>query len=238
MPVPRRVRDRVRLEQRLDLVDVPVEPGGADVDEGVRTRALVAEAGGQSQRPLAPGERRVHVLREHRQLGDDAVGARELRRRAERLQDRDRLERRRVGGLAVACDPVVARHRPRGTDPRPPGRPGFGRSRSRARCPRTPRRDGRSRTRPRRAPPARPPARREAAGRRSARRAGSGSTPRGSRPTPPPAARRRARTRRPRPLHPRPRRGGRCARDRRPPRAGQRGSRRAAAVAPRSGDST
>ena len=42
------------------------------------------------------------VLGEHRELRDAAAGARELDRLAERLEDRDRLERLRARGLAVA----------------------------------------------------------------------------------------------------------------------------------------
>ena len=111
-------------------------------------------------------ERRLGVLREHRELGDDAVGARELDRRAERLEDRDRLERRRARGVAVAGEPVEARQRRGCSGRRPRRRRARGRSRSRARSRRTRRRAGRRR-RPR-SPAPRAPS--------PARRAGSRST--------------------------------------------------------------
>ena len=65
------------------------------------------------ERPLAPLERRLGVLGQHLELRHAAVGARELGRRAERLEDRDRLARQPPRGLAVALDPVVAREHAR-----------------------------------------------------------------------------------------------------------------------------
>ena len=58
-------------------------------------------------------ERLVAVLRQHRELRHAAAGARELDRLAERLEDRDRLQRLRPSGRAVADEPVKPREHPR-----------------------------------------------------------------------------------------------------------------------------
>ncbi len=107
--IARGVGDRVRLEQHLRLAAIPHDHRAADVDERVRARALVAHPGRQLERLLAPVARLVGILREHRELGQPAVGARELGRLAERLEDRDRLDSLRPRGLPVADVPVEAR---------------------------------------------------------------------------------------------------------------------------------
>ena len=104
-------------------------------------------------------ERLLGVLGEHRELGEAAVGAGELDRLAERLEDRDRLERLRARGVAVAGEPVEARQDPRAAADGRLVAELSRRSRSRARSPGRRPRAGRRRTRRSPAPRARPPAR-------------------------------------------------------------------------------
>ena len=100
------VREGVSLEQRRDLAVVDVQLDAGDVDERVRARALVAELRRELERALPPDERLVVVLGELLELREAAVGAGELDRLAERLEDLDRLERLRARGVAVAGVPV------------------------------------------------------------------------------------------------------------------------------------
>ena len=115
VPVPGGIGNGVRLEERRGVAGIHLDLGAADVDERVRARLLVAEPGRQLERPLPPLERLLGVLREHRQLREAAVRARQLDRLAERLEDRDRLERLRARGVAVARDPVESRQDPGAT---------------------------------------------------------------------------------------------------------------------------
>ena len=85
---------------------VDVEGDAAEVDQHVRARALVAELRRELECPFSPEERLVVVLRKILQLGEAAVGAGELDRLAERLEDLDRLERLRARGIPIARVPV------------------------------------------------------------------------------------------------------------------------------------
>ena len=113
MPVGGGVGDGVRLEQRGGLSRVELQPGRAEVDQRVRARAFVAEPARECKRQIAPQERLLGVLREHRELREPAVGASELDRLAERLEKRDRLERLRPRRRALAREPVQPRKEPR-----------------------------------------------------------------------------------------------------------------------------
>jgi len=85
VPVAGGVGDGVRLEQPVERAGVDLDSGGAEVDERVSARLLVAEPGRELERPVAPELRRADFLREHAELRQGAVGAGELDRRAERL---------------------------------------------------------------------------------------------------------------------------------------------------------
>jgi hypothetical protein len=61
------------------------------------------------ERPRPPGQRLLAVFREHRELRHAAVGAGELDRLAERLEDLDRPARLGPRRLAVAGEPVQPR---------------------------------------------------------------------------------------------------------------------------------
>ena len=195
---PAASRDGVRLEQHRGVARIALETSRVPMLTSACARVLsspsrVASSSARSPQSIAS----LGVLGEHRELREPAVGARELDRLAERLEDRDRLDapspargspspayqwnrdRTRVQRPTAASSPSSRVDRDRALDRR-----------------RTRRRGGRRRRRPSRAPRARPPARAAGAGRRSPRRGGSASTPRGSTRAPPRAARRRARSRR------------------------------------------
>ena len=126
--------------------------GGADVDERVGARALVAEPGRELERPVAPQNACSGSSASIAELRQPAVGAGQLDRLAERLEDRDRLARLDPRCVAVAREPVEPRQRPACSGRPPPRRRDRRRSRSPARSRRTRRRAGRRRTRPSPAP--------------------------------------------------------------------------------------
>jgi hypothetical protein len=99
----------VRLEQRCGVVRIHLDPRAAHVDERVRARGVVAEAGRELERSPSPAARLLAVVGQHRQLRDPAAGPGELDRLAQWLQDRDRLDGLGPGRAAVAGEPVEAR---------------------------------------------------------------------------------------------------------------------------------
>ena len=103
LALARGVGDLVRLEQRRRLAAVALHLRAGDVDERMRAGGVIPEPAGQLERALAPVDRLAGVVLEHGELGDAAVGTRELDRLAERLEDRDRLE---------CLAPARARRRP------------------------------------------------------------------------------------------------------------------------------
>ena len=174
----------------------------------VRARALVAEPDRELERPLAPLERLLGVLGEHRELGERRC--RRGRARPTRRAARGSRSPRAPSTRAASPSPANQWNRDRTRVQRPTA----------ASSPRLP--EDRDRALDRREGVLEPADEvggvrqllehgrllgQPGAGRRSPRRAGSGSTPRGSTPAPPPAARRRARTRRRRPPRRRLRRG-------------------------------
>ena len=58
----------MRLEECGSLAVIQLNLGAADVDERVRTGALVAEPEREPERALSPRERRLGLLGEHREL--------------------------------------------------------------------------------------------------------------------------------------------------------------------------
>ena len=66
--IPRPVRDRVRLEQRLHRTRVELRLRARDVHECVRPGAVVADGGRELERTFPPVDRCVVVLGEHREL--------------------------------------------------------------------------------------------------------------------------------------------------------------------------
>ena len=103
------VREGMGLEERRCLSRVDVQHDAAEVDEDVCASAFVPEPSREVERALPPDQRLVVVLREILELGETAVGAGELDRVSEWLEDLDRLERLRPRGIAVARMPVEPR---------------------------------------------------------------------------------------------------------------------------------
>ena len=129
--LPARVGDGVGLEQRgRSSRWSSCMLRRADVDQRVRARVRRRRAdSASSQRALGPtASASVGVLGQHRELRQPAVGARQLDRLAERLEDRDRLARRapgarrrcrRTSATATGCacsGRPRRRRRARGTD--------------------------------------------------------------------------------------------------------------------------
>ena len=65
VPVPCGVGDGVSLEEHRGRLGIQLDPGAADVDERVCAGALVAEPDRELERPIAPRERLLGLLREH-----------------------------------------------------------------------------------------------------------------------------------------------------------------------------
>src|SRR3954466_8627258 len=99
----------MRLEQRLRVVGIDLQASRPDVGESVDARLLVAGSRCERERFVAPLERLLLDLGEHRELREPGVRARELARLAERLENRDRIPRLAPRRFADAGEPMKAR---------------------------------------------------------------------------------------------------------------------------------
>ena len=109
LALARGVRELVGLEQRAGLVRVHLDPRARHVHDRVRARGVVAQPGGQLERAPPPAQRLLAVVGEHRQLRDPAARPGQLDRLAERIEDRDGLDRLVACRAALAGEPVEAR---------------------------------------------------------------------------------------------------------------------------------
>jgi hypothetical protein len=96
-------------ELRGAPVDVDAHLGGAHVVQGVGEDLGLAEALGQRDRARAPTQRLGSVVGEHAQLGDVAVGHRQLRPRLERLEQVDGAPRLVLRRRLLTGEPRQAR---------------------------------------------------------------------------------------------------------------------------------
>src|SRR3954449_2144265 len=105
----------MRLEQRLRVVWIDLQASRPDVGERVDARLLVAGSRRERERLIAPLERLLLDLGEHRELREPGVRARELARLAQRLEDRDCVPRLPPSRFANAGEPMEARQDARAT---------------------------------------------------------------------------------------------------------------------------